>query len=355
MDTSTIPSQGDPQVRNLVIMAVDIRRFSSFTETQRNEVAVAFRDAIEEAFNRSGLEQIWNERRFEQNAGDGIVTGFDERHLRDIVDRVPSALQGQLRELHRHRPDLNVRMRMGIAVGPIKPLDDDRIDIAPNQPIVDACRIADSEALRTLLDRSDENATYLAVAVTPRVITDVIEPDPLWVRASEFVRINVSIAAKNYNSDAFLHVPTPSGSLLQFGLVNLPASSRSEDNPNAKLLEDRFTLLEFLQDHLATVSVQDRPSIEAPSGQAFQAGDIGGDVSNRSIGTGDIGERAIVAGGEVYQEDRSQDHRGQDHSITHVGRDSNRFGRDGTINNAGRDQHSFNSSEQRARERGERA
>lgn len=355
MDTATVPVQHDPQTRNLAILALDIRRFSRFTETQRNEVAVAFRDAIEQAFNRTGLEHVWNERHFEQNAGDGIVTGFDEHHLRDIVDRVPSALQGQLREFHRRRPDLNVRMRLGIAVGPIKTLDDARIDIAPNQPIIDACRIADSEVLRALLDRSDENATYLAVGVSPRVITDVIEPDPVWVRSSEFVRVNVTITAKNYSTDAFLHVPTPSGALLQFGLLNVPGSAKSEDDPKVKLLEEQFTVFEIFKDFVVSSAFTDRPVSGGPSGQAFQAGDIGGDASNQSANTRDVGERGIVAGGDVLNEDHSQDHRGQDRSTTHIGRDSNQFGGNGTVNNTGRDQNSYYGPEQRRREQGEQA
>lgn len=352
MDTVTISEQ---QATNLVIMAVDIRRFSSFTDTQRNEVAVAFRDAIEEAFDRAGLASVWNERRFEQNAGDGIVTGFAEHHLRDIVDRIPSALQGQLRELHRQRPNLNVRMRMGIAVGPIKALDDDRIDIAPNQPIIDACRIADSPPVRALLERSDENATYLAVGVTSRVITDVIQPDPQWVRDSEFVRVNVSIEAKHYSTNAFLHVPTPSGSLLQFGLVNLPTSPGSDDAHAGKALEDHFTVLEFFKDYVADSAFQPRPVSGPPGGQVFRAGDAGRDAKSQSIRTGNVGERGVVAGGEVRQEDHSQDHRGQDRSTTYIGRDSNRFGGNGTVNNAGRDQNTYRGEERRTGERGDQA
>ncbi|WP_026929428.1 hypothetical protein [Glycomyces tenuis] len=340
---------------NLVIMAVDIRRFSSFTDTQRNEVAVAFRDAIEEAFSRADLAAVWNERQFEQNAGDGIVTGFAEHHLRNIVDRIPSTLQGQLRELHRHRPELNVRMRMGIAVGPIKALDDDRIDIAPNQPIIDACRIADSQPVRALLERSDENATYLAVGVTSRVITDVIQPDPQWVRDSEFVRVNISIEAKRYNTNAFLHVPTPSGALLQFGLVNLPTSPASDDDPEAKALEDHFTALKFFKNYVTDSVFQDRPVSGAPDGHAFGAGDVGRDARSQSIRTDDVGKGGVVAGGEVRKEDHSRDHSGQDRSTTYIGRDSNRFGGDGTISNVGRDQNTYRDEERQTGERGDRA
>ncbi|WP_199035956.1 adenylate/guanylate cyclase domain-containing protein [Glycomyces salinus] len=326
MDTASIPQQ-HTTTRNLVIMAVDIRKFSSYTDTQRNEVAVAFRDAIEESFTRTDLGEVWAAKVFEQNTGDGIVAGFDEAHLRDIVDRIPVALQGQLRELH-HRNRLNVRMRMGISVGPVKALDDDRIDIAPNQPIIDAVRIADCLPNRVLLDKSDPEATFLSLAVSPRVISDVIGPDPLWVRDSEFVRVSVFIEEKDYTTNAFVHVPTPSGDLLRFGLANLPGSEETDAASPGEHLEDRLLKAERLS----------RSDSAATGGQNVGIGDVSGDARAQNLRTGNVAESAAIAGGDVRQDDHSQNHSGQDRSTTNIGRDSITAEGDATVNNVGRDQ-----------------
>jgi GGDEF domain-containing protein len=156
-----VPHPYASEPRRLAIVALDIKRFSSFNDTEGTRVATEFRNCVESAFT-GDLEGAWAERVFEQDAGDGIVVGFESRRLRDIVDLVPAALQQELRRLHQ-RTRLNVRMRMGIGVGSVQHTDDPRISTAPNRAIIDTCRIADSEPTRLLLENSDAHATYLAV------------------------------------------------------------------------------------------------------------------------------------------------------------------------------------------------
>ncbi|THV41926.1 hypothetical protein [Glycomyces buryatensis] len=231
MSKPTIHWRSSPESRNLVAMALDVRRFSSLTDPERNRVAVAFRDATAEAFTRSGLAEAWHRRVFEQNAGDGIVTGFHEEHLGAIVDRIPAALQSGLRELHQ-RSGLNVRMRMGLAIGPVSNIDDPRIDIAPNEPIITACRLADSAPARTALAHSDAAVTFLSVALSPEAVTFTVRSNPLWLRESEFVKVRIEMADKGFHTDAHLHVPTLSGDLLKFGLAGpYPPEAAESEGP----------------------------------------------------------------------------------------------------------------------------
>jgi class 3 adenylate cyclase len=236
MDTENAAGQTDS--RYLAILAFDIRRFSSFSDTQRTRIATEFRDAIEGAFHETGLSPVWNERVFCQNSGDGMVVGFDHRHLRAIVDHVPLALQHRLKRLFQ-LTGRGVRMRLGVSVGPVQGINDQRVDIAPNQTVIDACRLGDAPATRMLLEHSDERATFVAVAVSSMVMA-AVRSDPSWLQASELVRVPVIMAEKDYQADAYLHVPVPSGALLHFGLANLPDSPRSEgfgDEPLEALMQ----------------------------------------------------------------------------------------------------------------------
>lgn len=328
MNPELIPSQRKTETREVVVLAFDIRRFSDYTDTERTRIATDFRDDIEAAFRGTDLQEAWSEREFCQNAGDGIVTGFPKIYLRAIVDGLPQALQHLLRERH-HRNEGHIRMRLGIAVGTIQGIADERVDVAPNQPIIDACRIGDSKACKVILENSDENATFLAVAVTPTVITGTIGPNPDWRQASEFVQVSVDIQDKGYHAEAYLHVPSPSGFLLRYGLSNLPVSAASED-PSVEPLEDAIA----------------RGEVELPlrqSGQASNVDSVGRDLHDQSTRVGDIGRDAIgVGSGNRVKVDRSthDDHSRKSHR-GNVFHDKVSTGDSGTINAFGGDQHNY--------------
>ncbi|NUQ90354.1 MAG: hypothetical protein HOQ43_18065 [Glycomyces artemisiae] len=330
MSTPFVPSQRKTEDRHVAVLAFDIRRFSAFTDSERTRIASEFRDDIEEAFTGTDLQEAWSEREFCQNAGDGIVVGFPDRHLRGIVDRLPQALQHRLRERHQ-QGGTRLRMRLGIAVGLVQGIADERVDVAPNQTIIDACRIGDSKATRMLLENSDEDATYLAVAVTPTVITGTIGPDPFWLRASEFVKVSIDMADKHYHSEAYLHVPSPSGDLLRFGLANLPRAEISGD--------DAVEPLE---------AVIEKALTELPSelGRSWTNA-AGRDAASTRVG--DVGRDAIGVGpGNRVRDDHSTH---DDHSRRGTARQGNVFngdvstGQNGTVNAVGGDQHYGNGSE----------
>ncbi|RRS00161.1 hypothetical protein [Glycomyces terrestris] len=321
MSLEAIPSQRKYEDRHVAVLAFDIRRFSAFTDTERTRIATEFRDDIEEAFRGTDLQRAWSDREFCQNGGDGIVVGFPAGHLRDIVDRLPQALQHRLRERHQQGGS-RLRMRLGIAVGPVQGIADDRVDVAPNQPIIDACRIGDSKPTRMLLENSDEDATYLAVAVAPNVITGTIGPDPVWLRASEFVKVSIDMPDKRFHTEAYLHVPSPSGDLLRFGLSNLPRADIAGD--------DSVEPLE---------SVIRRALAELPPTTVA----AGGDLHDESTAIGRIGRDAIgVGSGNRVRDDHSAR---DDHSRHGTVRQGNVFsgdvttGEGGTVNAFGGDQH----------------
>jgi hypothetical protein len=308
--------------RYLTVLCIDIEHFGRFTDAQNTKIASAFRDVIERAFERAGLADTYASHVFMQNAGDGIVAGFDESRLPHIVDRVPGALQFGLRELHQQN-GLGIRMRMGVSYGPVHGIADRRVDVAPNRTVVDACRVADADPTRLLLQRSDPEATFLAVAMTAPVMDFTISRNPLWLRRSEFVESDIAIEAKHYRTTAFLHVPSPSGSLLISGLVDL--GRRATDKEGKRLpLEERVDL-----DACAAFSLSGearesggQPGQVVAAGRDARVGTSAGDVS----GDGAIG---VVTGGTVNV---SRDH------FTHhtfIGGDQISAGGNATVNNFG--------------------
>lgn len=321
---TTAPGTGGGK-QYLTVVSLDIERFSRFTDAQGAAIATLFRDAVQQAFDRTDLAHVYANHKFMQNSGDGMVAGFAQDDLAYIIDRVPSALQGELRELHRSK-GLCVRMRMGVSVGPVEHIRDKRVDVAPNRTVIDACRIADAAATRGMLEHSDENATYLAMAVTPTVMDSTIDRNPLWLQASEFVEVEVSIPKKGYRKQAFLHVPSPSGELLRAGFIGLEAVV-DESTP---LLEERVDAKGGSRNTVAG-------GVSTEGGQSNQVGDVGGDIRDESVKTGEVSGKGAVGGvrGNV-QVDNSEDHRGQDRSSrTYIHGDSISADRDANVTKYG--------------------
>lgn len=239
MDTPT-PERRVPDDRYLAVVSLDIERFSRNTDADGTRIATDFRNAVERAFERTGLTGAFAGHEFMQNSGDGLVAGFDGRHLPNLVDRIPSALQVELRELH-HQNRLGVRMRMGISFGPVHGIADKRVDVAPNRTVIDACRIADAAPTRLLLRRSDPEATFLAVALTAPVMDFTVNRNPLWLKQSEFVEVDIAMPEKGYGIGAYLHVPSPSGELLRTGLLGPDdaAAPEAADPEGSTALEER--------------------------------------------------------------------------------------------------------------------
>lgn len=311
--------------RYLTVLSLDIERFGRFTDAQTTRIASAFRDAVEQAFERAGLADAYAAHVFMQNAGDGIVAGFDEHRLPHIVDRVPAALQFELRELHQ-QDGLGVRMRMGVSYGPVHGIADRRVDVAPNRTVVDACRVADADPTRLLLQRSDPEATFLAVALTAPVMDFTVNRNPMWLKESEFVETEIAIASKHYRTTAFLHVPSPSGALLRSGLVDLGtrATDKGAERPS---LEERV-------ERDACAAHSEEVANRASRGRANQIGTVGrgARIVQASIGeiSGD-GAIGVVSGGTVTSNrDQSTHH-------THIAGDQISAGRDATVTNIGPD------------------
>ncbi|GAA3038977.1 hypothetical protein [Actinokineospora globicatena] len=204
----------------LGVLVVDAERYGSNTDPGQQKLAEAIPEVLAVAFAESGLEQVWEQRLFPQDTGDGLGLGFDPRYLPVVAEQVLGALQEALvardvwmRKVHR---GLRLRLRAALHVGPIR-------HPGGGQALVTAHRLVDAAPLRDALKRSDADRTFLAALISDRVHDDVIATGYATVPTTP-----VPVEIKEHRSTAHLHVPTPTGDLLNSGLVPAPTADPAD-------------------------------------------------------------------------------------------------------------------------------
>jgi len=221
----------------VAIMVVDTKGFSQHNDIQQDELTVLIPEVLEEACRRCGLEDLWEGRRFPDSTGDGYIIGFSPSFLPRVIDRYFDALQDELAmKLPRLKArDMRLRMRLSLDLGPARLLGDERVGSPVGNAMIATHRLVDAEPLRRLLDDSDPEVTLLAVALSQRVMEDVVAAGHTRRRvASEFVEAPVEMAKKGFAATAYLHVPAISGRLLRHGLLGArPGPDHGTPKPSA--------------------------------------------------------------------------------------------------------------------------
>lgn len=202
------------------IMVVDVEGFSRHNDPQQDELAHLIRETLEDACYRCGLEEFWEQRKFPDSTGDGYIIGFSPRLLPRVIDRYFDSLQQVLAakaERLRSRR-MRLRMRLSLHLGPARVLEG--VDSPVGTAMITTHRLVDAGPLRELLKQSDPDVTMLAVALSERVMTDVVVAGHAPRRTpSQFVECPLEIAGKDFAATAYLHVPAVSGELLRHGLA----------------------------------------------------------------------------------------------------------------------------------------
>jgi hypothetical protein len=202
------------------ILVVDAEKFSRHDDPQQDQLARLIPEVLEDAFHRCGLEELWDQRMFPDSTGDGFIIGFPPRFLARLIDRYFDSLQKVLAEkADRLRSrQMRLRLRLSVHLGPARVQDG--VDSPVGTAMIATHRLVDAGPLRVLLDRSDPEVTLLAVAVSDRIMTDVVTAGHTRrLKASQFVECPVELAGKGFKATAFLHVPAVSGELLRTGLL----------------------------------------------------------------------------------------------------------------------------------------
>lgn len=202
------------------LLVVDTKGFGGNSDATQAMMSAAIPDVLSQAFDRAGLRDIWDTALFPHGTGDGYGLGFDPRFLPAVVTRFFDELQAVLAErdarLRSAARSVRLRMRASLNVGPIlEPAPGTTSAAAIGSAVITTHRLLDAAPVRAVLDRSDPDETFLAVALSQRVFEDVLASGYAKLPTTKVVPADVRI--KEYRGTIYLYIPNPSGDLLRHG------------------------------------------------------------------------------------------------------------------------------------------
>ncbi|MET8849638.1 hypothetical protein [Amycolatopsis sp. NPDC004625] len=202
------------------LLVVDTKGFGSNADAVQATVSEAIPDVLGLAFERAGLGEVWETALFPHGTGDGYGLGFDPRFLPAVVSRFFDELQVVLAardaRLRAGGRSVRLRMRASLNVGPVlEPAPGTSSAAAVGSAVITTHRLLDAGPVRAVLERSDPDQTFLAVALSQRVFEDVLASEYATLPATKVVPADVSV--KEYRGTVYLYIPNPSGDLLRYG------------------------------------------------------------------------------------------------------------------------------------------
>ncbi|RKS76543.1 hypothetical protein BZB76_1899 [Actinomadura pelletieri DSM 43383] len=190
------------------VLVVDAERFSAHRDVDLPDVHKEIREVLAVACADSGLRGIWDNVKFKESTGDGILAVLPHEAVPALIDPFPRRLQSALAESapRLRARGLRLRLRVALHVGLV---DDERVD-APgiSTAVIDTCRLLDSAPLRRALDRSDPEVTFAALLISEDLFTAYVRGGRSSLRESQFEKVQVQV--KRYDRSAYLYVPVPS-------------------------------------------------------------------------------------------------------------------------------------------------
>ncbi|GAA1776733.1 hypothetical protein [Streptomonospora arabica] len=199
------------------VLAVDVEKYTGNGSYHQQIISSTIETVLEEAFARSGLAEVWAERRFPQKTGDGYVIGVEPENLPFLIHPLLGHLQEALEDaqpgLATHDRELRLRLRASIDVGPLPDSGnkDDPID-GIGRAMNDTHRLLDSGPVRQELRLSDRDITLLVAIVSGRVYDEAVLGKFVGVNPRKFRPVDVELPQKEFRQQGYLFVPAPSRS-----------------------------------------------------------------------------------------------------------------------------------------------
>jgi hypothetical protein len=185
-----------------IVVVADVASSSARSSAEMPKLSDDVVRLLREAVERAGL--AGEEWCFPQSSGDGYAFGLRAAVAPRVLDAFPGALQQVLAEeaerLPRHA--IPPRMRVPLQLGHVP-------DRGSSAPLVQAHRLVDSAPVRDALAQSDADMTYVAVILSKRIFTDVVAASYSALRPGELTRVPVRV--KEFEEEAYVHLPRPSG------------------------------------------------------------------------------------------------------------------------------------------------
>ncbi|MFC9954491.1 hypothetical protein [Streptomyces prasinus] len=194
------------------ILAVDAKDFTGHPAVQHGSISRAVPQLMRTSFERAGIAEVWEDRRFPDSTGDGYVFGFDPAFLPFVVHPWLAVLQDVLTEFNTHSAGVaHIRLRASLHVGPL-PDTGDAFD-GNGTPRNDTHRLLDSRPVKAVLAASSAHVTQVAAILSDRCYQDAVAGGYTGRHPDHFIEVPATVEGKRFAQRAWLYVPMPSGDL----------------------------------------------------------------------------------------------------------------------------------------------
>ncbi|WP_369202089.1 hypothetical protein [Streptomyces sp. PU-14G] len=215
-------SRALPPYRGL--FAVDAKDFTGLPAVQHGPVSQLIPELVDHALGRAGLAELREGKRFPANTGDGIVFGFDPEKLPFLIWPLLPVLDEVLATYNQQTVGPRIRLRASVHVGPLP--DAGGPGDGNGTPRNDTHRLLDSRPVKAVLAAASPETTHLAAVFSSRVWEDVVLAGYTGLHPDRCIEVPATVEGKSFTQQAWLFVPTPSGNLLEAGI--LPAAQPAE-------------------------------------------------------------------------------------------------------------------------------
>ncbi|MFW5417644.1 hypothetical protein J0910_13615 [Nocardiopsis sp. CNT-189] len=196
------------------VLAVDVEKYSRTTSAQQQLLSNTVRDALEQAFADSGLEEVWRTASFPQSTGDGYLVGVPTEYLPRLIHPLLPELQDVLDDMQpalaSEDRSLRLRLRAAIGLGPLPDTGGEERGDGIGTAMNETHRVLDSPALKKALAESDPDITFLAAGLTRRAYEDAVLGGYVAVKQRLFRGVTVDLPDKEYRAESYIYVPQPS-------------------------------------------------------------------------------------------------------------------------------------------------
>ena len=288
------------------VLAVDVEKYSRTASAHQHLLSNTVRDALEQAFADSRLEEVWRNASFPQSTGDGYLVGVPTEYLPKLIHPLLPELQDVLDDMQpalaSEDRSLRLRLRAAIGLGPLPDTGGEERGDGIGTAMNETHRVLDSPALKKALADSDPDITFLVAGLTRRVYEDAVLGGYVAVKQRLFRGVMVDLPDKDYRAESYVYIPQPS--------INPdgpapeapgPSAARAGTAPDAPDAPAPATPRRRRENAPAGTGPMRINNVRENSGIAVQAGEVHDGVRNsiQNGGIGSIGGDVGTALGEV--------------------------------------------------------
>ncbi|MGK5557609.1 hypothetical protein ACSNOI_38975 [Actinomadura kijaniata] len=183
------------------LLVVDAERFTANPDAELPGVHLEIRRALAAACERSGLGETWENARFRQSTGDGMLAVLPLEAMIPLIGAFGDRLQEELAKASRR-----LRLRVALHVGLVD--DEHPVTAGIATATNDVSRLVDCGPLREALAQSDPGVTFTAVLVSEQAFDMFVRGGHTGLKPSQFTRVRAKV--KQFDKHAYLYVPKPS-------------------------------------------------------------------------------------------------------------------------------------------------